>query len=98
MIASASAMAGSLMMAKYDYRNPTALKQLVGSGAKIVRFPKDVMEAAFKSAKDIYGELSASNPAWNKIYASYANYRRDGNLWFRFSESAFDDFMQSQKL
>ncbi len=98
MIASASAMAGSLMMAKYDYRNPAALKQLVAGGAKIVRFPKDVMDAAFKSAMEIYSELSASNPAWKKIYESYANYRRDGNLWFRFSESAFDDFMQSQKL
>ncbi|MEO7851245.1 MAG: TRAP transporter substrate-binding protein [Rubrivivax sp.] len=98
MIASASAMAGGDMMAKYDYRNPAALKQLVAGGAKVLRFPKDVMDASFKSAMEVYAELNASNPAWKKIYDSYSNYRRDANLWFRFSEAAFDEFMQSQKL
>jgi len=56
------------------------------------------MAAAFKSAQEVYAELNASNPAWKKIYDDYANYRRDGNLWFRFPEASFDDFMQSQKL
>ncbi|MFX8051519.1 ABC transporter substrate-binding protein, partial [Acinetobacter baumannii] len=35
------------MQAKYDAKNPAALKQLVGSGTKLFRFPKDVMDAAF---------------------------------------------------
>jgi hypothetical protein len=25
-------------------------------------------------------------------------FRRDSNLWFRFSEATFDDFMQKQRL
>ena len=28
----------------------------------------------------------------------YANVRRDANLWFRFTEAGFDDYMQSAKL
>jgi TRAP-type mannitol/chloroaromatic compound transport system substrate-binding protein len=56
------------------------------------------MAAAFKSAMEVYSELSASNPAWKKIYEDYATYRKDANLWFRFSEAAIDDFMQAQKL
>ena len=44
------------------------------------------------------GRLSASNPAWKKIYEDFANFRRDQNLWFRFTEAGFDDFMQAQKL
>jgi TRAP-type mannitol/chloroaromatic compound transport system substrate-binding protein len=94
----AAAYAHTDMQAKYDMRNPGALKQLVGQGTKVLPFPKDVMAAAFKSAQEVYAELNASNPAWKKIYDDYANYRRDGNLWFRFPEASFDNFMQAQKL
>lgn len=86
------------MQAKYDAKNPGALKQLVGSGTKLFRFPKDVMDAAFKESMAIYGELSAKNANWKKVYEDMANFRRDQNLWFRFAEAGFDDFMQSQKL
>ncbi|MEO5734486.1 MAG: ABC transporter substrate-binding protein, partial [Rubrivivax sp.] len=90
--------AAVLMQAKYDARNPAALKKLVGQGAKLFRFPKDTMDAAFKEAIALYSELSGTNPAWKKIYADYANFRRDSNLWFRFTEAGFDDFMQQQRL
>ncbi len=97
-IESAAAFGHLDMLGKYDYRNAASLKTLVGAGVKLFRFPKDVMEASFKASQEVYSELSASNPAWKKIYEDYSNYRRDANLWFRFSEAAFDDFMQAQKL
>ena len=97
-IESAAAFAHTNMQAQYDVRNPAALKRLVGAGAKLFRFPKDMMDAAFKESQALYSELSASNPAWKKIYEDYASYRRDANLWFRFTEAGFDDFMQAQKL
>ncbi|MFY9511789.1 MAG: TRAP transporter substrate-binding protein [Rubrivivax sp.] len=97
-VEAASAYAHVDMQAKYDMRNPAALKRLVANGAKLFRFPKDIMEAAFKESLALYSELSASNPAWKKIYEDYAAFRRDANLWFRFTEAGFDDFMQSQKL
>ena len=86
------------MQAKYDAKNPKALKELVASGTKLVPFPNDVMKAAFKASMEVYAELNAKNPAWKKIYADYATFRRDQNLWFRFTEAKFDSFMQSQKL
>jgi len=94
----AAAQAHIDMQARYDARNPAALKQLVGAGTKLFRFPKDVMDGAFKEAMALYSELNASNPAWKKIYEDYAAFRRDANLWFRFTEAGFDDFMQAQKL
>jgi TRAP-type mannitol/chloroaromatic compound transport system substrate-binding protein len=97
-VEAASALAHVEMQARYDAKNPAALKQLVGSGTKLFRFPKDVMDAAFKESMAIYAELSAKNPNWKKVYEDYANFRRDQNLWFRFAEAGFDDFMQSQKL
>jgi len=86
------------MQAKYDARNPTALKQLVGSGAKLRPFPADVMAAAYKTSMAVYDELSAKNENWKKVYADFTKFRADQNLWFRFTEATFDRFMQSQKL
>jgi TRAP-type mannitol/chloroaromatic compound transport system substrate-binding protein len=86
------------MQAKYDGKNAAALKQLVAAGAKLFPFPKDLMDAAFKESMALYSELSAKNANWKKVYDDYAAFRRDANLWFRFSEANFDDFMQRQKL
>lgn len=86
------------MQAKYDNRNPAALKQLVSAGAKVLPFPKVVMDEAFKQAGLLYAELSASNPDWKKIYDDWEVFRRDAHLWARFTEMRFDQFMQSQKL
>lgn len=97
-IESAAAYAHTDMQAKYDYKNPGALKALVSQGTKLHSFPNDVLLAAFKASEEVYSELSASNPAWKKIYTDYAAYRKEANLWFRFTEARFDSFMQAQKL
>jgi len=97
-IENAAAYAHTEMQAKYDARNPTALKQLVGSGAKLVAFPKDVMEASFKESMALYSDISSKNPNWKKVYEDYAKFRADANVWFRFTEARFDSFMQAQKL
>ena len=97
-VEAASAFAHVDMQAKYDARNPVALKQLVAAGTKLVQFPKPLMDEAFKQSMELYDELSAKNPAWKKVYADYANFRRDQHLWFRFTESTFDRYMQSVKL
>ncbi len=86
------------MQAKYDARNPGALKQLVGAGTKLRPFPNDVLSAAFKEAMALYEELGAKNENWKKIYADFTKFRADQNLWFRFTEMGFDRFMQAQKL
>ena len=86
------------MQSKYDARNPGALKQLVAGGTKLFRFPKEVMEAAFKESMALYSELSAKNPNWKKVYDDYAKFRAEQNLWFRFAEAGFDVFMQQKKL
>jgi TRAP-type mannitol/chloroaromatic compound transport system substrate-binding protein len=46
----------------------------------------------------LYTELNDTNPAWKKIYADYSAFRKDANVWFRFTEANFDSFMQRQKL
>ncbi len=86
------------MQAKYDAKNPAALKQLVGSGTKVLPFPKDIMDRAFKESMGLYEEIGAKNPNWKKIYDDFSAFRREQNQWFRFTEARFDSFMQAQKL
>ncbi len=97
-IEAASAQAHVDMQAKYDARNPNALKQLVGAKTKVLPFPSTVLDASFNAAMDLYGELEAKNPMWKKIYSDYRAFQRDQILWFRFAESRFDTYMQTKKL
>jgi TRAP-type mannitol/chloroaromatic compound transport system substrate-binding protein len=56
------------------------------------------MELAYKESMKLYAEISAKNPNWKKVYDDYSDFRKEQNLWFRFTEARFDGFMQSQKL
>ena len=94
----AAALAHTEMQAKYDAKNPAALKQLVAGRTKLVAFPKPVLDLAFKESMAIYSELSAKNQNWKKVYEDYAKFRAEQNLWFRFTEARFDSYMQSAKL
>ena len=49
------------IQAKYDARNPAALRRLVATGAQLRPFPQDVLEAALKAANDVYAEIAAKN-------------------------------------
>ena len=97
-VEAACAVAHIDMQARYDVRNPTALKSLVKAGVKVLPFPKPVLDEAFKQSMQLYDELSARNPNWKKVYDDYSAFRREQNLWFRFAEASFDRYMQSVKL
>ena len=97
-VEAAATVAHVEMQAKYDVKNPGALKELVGKGTKLRPFSNDVLNAAFKESQALYAELNDKNPDWKKIYADFAKFRADSHLWFRFTEAKFDSFMQAQKL
>lgn len=86
------------MLAKYDARNPAALKELVANGVKLNRIPKPIMDVAFKHTEDVFSELSAKNPQWRKVFADYNSFRKESNQWFRFAEASYDGYMQGVKL
>ncbi len=80
------------MNAKYDAENPAALKRLVGGGAQLRPFPREVMEACYKAATELYEETAKSNPKFAKIYEQWKKFRDDEYLWFRVAENSFDNF------
>ncbi|MFE1602468.1 TRAP transporter substrate-binding protein [Methylobacterium sp. ID0610] len=90
---SAAAQVNTDLQAKYDARNPGALRRLVGGGAQLKPFPQDVMEAALKAANEIYTEISAKNPDFKRLYESLKSFRNEEYLWFQVAEYTYDNFM-----
>ena len=85
------------MLARYDAKNPLALKQLVAAGAQLRPFPKEVMEVCYKAAMELYAEISAKNPDFKQIYDDYKKFTDEQNSWFRVAEGMYSNFMFSRK-
>ena len=60
--------ANTWMMAKYDQLNPPALRRLLAGGTKLHGFSPPIMEACFKAAKELHGEIAATNASFKKVY------------------------------
>ena len=97
-VEAAAAMAATDMLAKYDARNPVALKQLIGAKIKLLPFNKAVLDASFKASQEVYEENDAKSPEWKKIFADFRAFQRDQVAWFSVAESRFDTYMQTVKL
>ena len=81
------------MLAKYDALNPAALKRLVGNGVQLRAFNKDILNACYKAAQEVFVEESAKNPKFKKVYDSWKAFQTDQILWFRVAEQNFDNYM-----
>jgi TRAP-type mannitol/chloroaromatic compound transport system substrate-binding protein len=79
--------------ARYDARNPAALKRLVAAGTQLRPFPQSVMEACVKAANEVNAETSAANADYKKIWESIVAFRNDEYLWWQVAEFNYDSFM-----
>ncbi|WP_152048014.1 TRAP transporter substrate-binding protein [Aureimonas psammosilenae] len=92
-LATASRAVTLEMLAKYDLKNPAALKRLVAAGAQLRPFPQDVLNASFDAANQVYGEINGKNAAFKKIYDSMMAFRAETYLYQQVPEYTFDTFM-----
>jgi TRAP-type mannitol/chloroaromatic compound transport system substrate-binding protein len=97
-ITQAGAMANGWMMSKYDQLNPASLKKLLAGGTKLHAFSPEIMQASFKAAMELYGEISATNANFKKVYASLTDFANDGYQWWQVAELGFDSFMVRNRL
>ncbi|MBM3571658.1 MAG: ABC transporter substrate-binding protein [Alphaproteobacteria bacterium] len=81
-----------LMLAKYDARNPEALKRLIAQGVQLREFPRAVMDACYKATQETMDEISAKDADFKKIYDSWRVFRDDVNAWFNVAESRLDNY------
>ena len=57
--------------ARYDARNPQALKRLVANGVQLRPFSPAIMDACLKASNEVNAEESAKNPNYKKVLASH---------------------------
>jgi TRAP-type mannitol/chloroaromatic compound transport system substrate-binding protein len=96
-VTSAAALANTDMQAKYDARNPAALKRLVGGGAQLRPYSPEIMDAAYKASQELYAETSATNEKFKKIFENYTAFKNDAYLWTQVADYTFDNFQIRQR-
>ncbi len=94
----ATAIAARDMTAKYDAMNPIAIKRLVADGTKLKPFTKQIMDAGFKAAMEVFAAHEAKSPEFKQIHQDMRAFQRDQLLWERFSESRYSSYMAGVKL
>ncbi len=85
------------IMARYDARNPGALRSLLDQGVELKRFPDEIMAAGRTASFELYEELAAADATYNKIYTAWKDFRENSNRWFSTSELAFINFASEQE-
>jgi TRAP-type mannitol/chloroaromatic compound transport system substrate-binding protein len=93
----ACAEANVWCVSKYDAENPDALRRLVGSGAQLKAFPKEIMDAAYREAFALYREIAATNPRFKTVFDAWSAFRDKEYTWFRIAELPFDYYVYSQR-
>ncbi|MFL5159071.1 MAG: TRAP transporter substrate-binding protein, partial [Microvirga sp.] len=92
-LTAASGYANNDMLAKYDARNPAALRRLLGAGTQLRPYSQEILEAAYKATNEVFDEVSAKNADFKKVVDSVKAFRNEGYLWFQVAEYAYDTFM-----
>jgi len=89
----AAAEATHWMVARYDTRNPEALRRLLAQGTQLRAFPREVMDACYREAMALEQELVAQSPEFRRIHAPWSKSRDDMRAWFRVAELSFDSYL-----
>ncbi|MDI3308634.1 MAG: hypothetical protein QJR07_16195 [Acetobacteraceae bacterium] len=82
-------------MALYDLPGADewpAMRRLIAAGAQLRTWRRDVMQAAWRSAHELYEETGARNPHVKWIWKSYRAWRDDQYQWFRVAKNSFENF------
>jgi TRAP-type mannitol/chloroaromatic compound transport system substrate-binding protein len=80
------------MVARYDVSNPTALRRLVGGGAQLRAWPREVLQAAWRAGHELMEENASKNARFKRVWDSYRPFRDEQFQWFRVAENSYDNF------
>jgi TRAP-type mannitol/chloroaromatic compound transport system substrate-binding protein len=92
-LAGAAAYANSEELAKYDARNPGALRKLIAGGSELRAFSLPIMEACLKASNEVNAETAAGNPDFKKVLDSMQAFRNEEYFWWQVAEYSYDTFM-----
>ena len=89
----AASHTNNVELARYDARNPAALRKLIASGAELRAFSPAIMDACQKAALELYAEISARNDDFKTIWGSMLAFRNEQYLWWQVAEYSYDSYM-----
>jgi TRAP-type mannitol/chloroaromatic compound transport system substrate-binding protein len=92
-LSGAAAYANTEETAKYDSRNPAALRRLLANGTELRPFTQPVLEACLKASNQVNAETSAGNADFKKVLDSMLAFRNEEYLWWQVAEYSYDTFM-----
>jgi TRAP-type mannitol/chloroaromatic compound transport system substrate-binding protein len=92
-VAAAAGFANVETQARYDARNPLALKRLVAAGTQLRPYSQSIMEACLKASNEVNAETSATNADYKKVWDSIVAFRNDEYVWWQVAEYTYDSFM-----
>ncbi len=93
-IKTAAFEANMIMLARYDAKNPAALKQLIEEGGiTLLPFPDDVMKAAEEAAFELFDEFSAQDPDFAAVFKEWLAFRDAIQEWHGLAETAYLEYV-----
>jgi TRAP-type mannitol/chloroaromatic compound transport system substrate-binding protein len=92
-VTAAAGLANVEMQAKYDARNPVALRKLLNAGTQLRLFTEPTMEACLKASNEVNAEAAADHPDFKRIYEAMVSFRNAEYIWWQVSEYSYDNFM-----
>jgi TRAP-type mannitol/chloroaromatic compound transport system substrate-binding protein len=97
-IVHAAAQAANLvMMARFDMKNPPALRRLAAEGAILRPFSEEVLDACYKATGEVCEEFAQKNADFRRGYEAMKAIRREGFLWLQLPEHTSDTYMMIQQ-
>jgi TRAP-type mannitol/chloroaromatic compound transport system substrate-binding protein len=84
------------MLQKYDFLNPTAIRNLVAAGAQLRPYSPELLEAFFTTSNEVYAELDASNPEFKALWDSIKAFRNLHYTYQQVAEYNYDTFMMTK--
>jgi TRAP-type mannitol/chloroaromatic compound transport system substrate-binding protein len=92
-VTAAAGAANIEQTARYDARNPAALKRLIAAGTQLRPFSQPIMEACLKASHEVNAETSSNNQDYKRVWDSIQAFRNDGYAWWQVAEFGYDNFM-----
>ena len=81
-----------IMQARYDAKNPPAMRRLLAAGVQTRPFSEDLMKAARDAALQMLEDDASKDASYRKIYDHWRGARQDAFRWFGAAELAYAKF------
>jgi TRAP-type mannitol/chloroaromatic compound transport system substrate-binding protein len=89
--------ANMTMMARYDAKNPAALKKILDeTDVQLAPFPDDVMQASEESSFELFDEMAAGDTDFASILKEWMAFREAIQGWHSLAERSYLDYAASK--